>query len=55
MLFAAKVPARKFSTTSIDQFQTIEQEESPTYIEKSSVSDKEDAGESDIPVVALPK
>ncbi|TKY86302.1 hypothetical protein EX895_005127 [Sporisorium graminicola] len=55
VLFAAKVPARKFSTTSIDQFQTIEQEEPPTYIEKSSVSDKDEAGESEIPVAALSK
>ncbi|CBQ72856.1 probable maltose permease (MalP) [Sporisorium reilianum SRZ2] len=56
VLFAAKVPARKFATTSIDQFQTIEQEDPVTYVEKSSVSDKEDeAGESDLAVAALPK
>ncbi|SJX62690.1 probable maltose permease (MalP) [Sporisorium reilianum f. sp. reilianum] len=56
VLFAAKVPARKFATTSIDQFQTIEQEDPITYVEKSSVSDKEDeAGESDLAVAALPK
>lgn len=54
MLFAAKVPARKFATTSIDQFQTIEQEVQAADMEKSSVSEKGEAVDG-IEVAALSK
>ncbi|GAC71985.1 predicted transporter [Moesziomyces antarcticus T-34] len=56
VLFGAKVPARKFATTSIDQFQAIEHEVASADVEKSSVSDKGgvEAGDG-ITVAQLPK
>lgn len=54
VLFAAKVPARKFATTSIDQFQTIEQEVSSADVEKSSLSEKGEAVDG-VPVAELSK
>jgi MFS transporter, SP family, general alpha glucoside:H+ symporter len=55
VLFAAKVPARMFASTSIDQFQTIEQEVAASDVEKSSLSDKDAGDESGVAVVALSK
>ncbi|SPO27230.1 probable maltose permease (MalP) [Ustilago trichophora] len=54
VLFGAKVPARKFSKTSIDQFQAIEKEVSSQDVEKSSVSDKGES-EGEVGVVELAK
>ncbi|SPO26884.1 probable maltose permease (MalP) [Ustilago trichophora] len=53
VLFGAKVPARKFASTDIDQFQAIEKEVSAQDVEKSSVSDKGEEGE--VGVVELSK
>lgn len=59
VLFGAKVPARKFASTSIDQFQAIEREVAAEDVEKSSVSDSKGEGEVDVidavPVVELAK
>ncbi|EST04872.1 General substrate transporter [Kalmanozyma brasiliensis GHG001] len=54
VLFAAKVPARKFATTTIDQFQTIEHEVQSADMEKSSVSEKGEAVDG-VEVAALSK
>ncbi|KAJ9480383.1 putative Maltose permease MAL31 (putative) [Pseudozyma hubeiensis] len=54
VLFAAKVPARKFASTAIDQFQTIEQDVASGDVEKSSVSEK-GASDDEVAVAALPK
>lgn len=40
MLFGAKVPARKFAGSSIDQFQAVELESASADLEKSSISEK---------------
>ena len=58
VLFGAKVPARKFASTSIDQFQAMEHEVASADVEKSSVSDKGDAtveGEAGVTVAELTK
>ena len=56
VLFGAKVPARKFATTSIDQFQAIEREVASEDVEKSSVSDSKVEVDIDaVPVVELTK
>lgn len=55
VLFAAKVPARKFASTTIDQFRTIEQEAASVDVEKSSVSEKYTTEDEQIALAALSK
>lgn len=53
MLFGAKIPARKFASTSIDQFQAIEKQVASVDVEKSSVSDKGEAEQDPEPVATM--
>lgn len=52
VLFGAKVPARKFATTTIDQFKTIESEMTSQDVEKSSEKD-DAASDNGLAVVQL--